>query len=541
METSTAPQIPGYTAVTELGRGPSGPVWLAVSKDQRRQVAVKCFSGGSGNPRAWDEQAMSGVQREVRIFSRLQHEHLVRVHEVVRLGGSFEGRPGLLMDYAAGGSLAALISARGKLSVGQTVTVITPLARAAAFLHQDGVVHARIAPGEILFTAQGKPLLAGVGMARMLRGTAAEGEGRDAGQQQAATPFDDPAPASPPGIVRPERDCYSLAALAWYCLTGTPPERSSSRLPLTMLVPDVPATLAAVIEAGLDEDPAARPAAMAFGAAVYRSAAAAPLELPAGTDDPPSPEPADARGMAQGRRPGSGRPGKRRRRPAGGKQGRRPAAARRKTLTAGIAAVAVALPVSAGIWWSASHTPPPDSAQAGAPISAPMPEIQGSGKASPGQVSVASAPPTTASAASDGLDDAMRARLRASAPEEALLALSALRDSALRTGKLELLDSVNVKGSAAAAADARLAAQLKKAGVVLAGFTTTLTDVRLLASAGNGETSVTAAVGTSRFEERNGSGALVRSRPAGAPQQLRLVLRKVDGAWRIADILAADT
>ncbi|OFI38973.1 hypothetical protein BIU82_16085 [Arthrobacter sp. SW1] len=540
MDTSASPQIPGYAAVRELGRGPSGPVWLAVSKDQRRQLAVKCFSGGSGAPRAWDEQAMSGVQREVRIFSRLQHEHLVRVHEAVRLTGAFEGMPGLLMDYAAGGSLEALLSARGKLSVGQTVTVITPLARAVAFLHQEGVVHAAITPGEVLFTAQGKPLLAGAGMARMLRGAAGEegaGEGtsqegarQEDAELRSANLFDDPAAASPPGIVRPERDCYSLAALAWYCLTGAPPERSSSRLPLTMLVPDVPAALAAVIEAGLEEDPAARPAAMAFGAAVYRSAAAAPLELPAGPHVA-LPEPAQPRGVLQGNRVRFRRPGKRQRRHASGREGRPTAARRRKALTAGIAALALVLPVSAGIWWSAVHEPQPAPAQDGAPIAAPALET-------PEPVTPsASRPP----AAGEGLDDDMRARLRSDNPEEALVALSALRDSALRTGKLELLDSVNVKGSAAAAADAGIAAQMKKAGVVLAGFTTTLNNIRLIASTGDGEASVTAAVGTSRFDERNASGVLVRPRPAAAPQQLRLVLQRVEGAWRIADILAAGT
>ncbi len=518
MEFPNAPLIPGHKAVRELGRGASASVWLATGKNDGGQVAVKCFTGGAAA--VSDGQDLSGLQREVRILSRLQHEHLVQIHDVIRLGGAFDGMPGLVMDYAAGGSLGRLVSARKKLTVAETVTVITPLARTLAFLHQEGVVHSDVSPGNILFTAHGKPLLADLGLARLLG---------DSGKVpvQGTPGFSDPAADREEGVLRPERDCFSLAAIAWFCLTGMPPERASRRPPLTLVVPEVPVALAAAIEAGLQENPAARPAAMAFGAAVYRSAAAAPVDLADAVDSTVVPElltrrrPASGKGM-RAKRPlrGQGRPpfgpsGRR----AAAEAGPRPLAGPRRKVPGWVAgALVVALLVAGGIWWSSAQPRPLPTAQGGNPT------VPASAPASPGP--------------SGGMSETVRMQLQSDRPEEAIRGLSALRDSALRTGKLELFADVNAAGSPAAAADAKLRAQMEKEGVVLAGFTTILKDIRVSSPAGNVEAAVIAVVETSRFEERDASGKLVRAREAVPPQQLRLVLSKVDGGWRIVDILA---
>ena len=72
------------------------------------------------------------------------------------------------MDYAPGGSLRQLVGARGRLSVGETVTVLTPIAQVLAYLHGRGFTHGDVSPGNVLFTAHGKPLLADLGVARMV-------------------------------------------------------------------------------------------------------------------------------------------------------------------------------------------------------------------------------------------------------------------------------------------------------------------------------------------------------------------------------------
>ncbi|MDQ0821719.1 serine/threonine protein kinase [Arthrobacter sp. V1I7] len=272
------PAVPGYTVGRCLGRGGSATVWLATEQSTGRDFALKCFAPGGGAAGEGTDPE-TGMRREVRILSALDNDHLVRAHAVVRLDRSQEaavdggGGLGLVLDYAPGGSLAALVAGRGRLGAGETVTVLTPIAQALAYLHTHGFTHGDVAPGNVLFTAHGKPLLADLGVARMVAdATTAAEHGTDG--------FRDPArvDAVRAGL-QPERDIYALAALGWYCLSGRAPEPGNQRPPLPLLVPGVPAALAAALEAGLQEDRRLRPTASELSAAVYRSAMAEPVDL----------------------------------------------------------------------------------------------------------------------------------------------------------------------------------------------------------------------------------------------------------------------
>ena len=56
----------------------------------------------------------------------------------------------LVLDLLPGGSLAALLSRRGRLRPGEVVTTIAPVAAALAHAHGNGVVHGDLSPGNIV-------------------------------------------------------------------------------------------------------------------------------------------------------------------------------------------------------------------------------------------------------------------------------------------------------------------------------------------------------------------------------------------------------
>src|SRR5581483_8057481 len=119
----------------------------------------------------------------------------------------------LVLDLAAGGSLAELLAARGRLAPGEVVGALPPVAAAVGYLHEQGVVHGDVSPGNVLFTAGGVPLLADVGVAR-LTGDTADAE---------ATPaYIDPQVAAG-ALPGPPSDVFMLGALALHALTGAPP------------------------------------------------------------------------------------------------------------------------------------------------------------------------------------------------------------------------------------------------------------------------------------------------------------------------------
>lgn len=274
---ASPPQIAGYDVGRLLGSGSSAVVWLATERRTLRQVALKCFVSGAGpqtDPRS-SPPAEEAVRREVRILSALDHEHLVKAHAVVRAHHGARDGLALVLEYAPGGSLAELMAARRRLGAGETVTVLTPIAQVLGYLHGQGFTHGDVSPGNVLFTADGKPLLADLGVGRML-----------ADPQDPALPgtdgFRDPAPVDAVRAgLQPEADVYSVAALGWFCLTGTVPEPEPERPPLPLLVPGIPPALAEALEAGLRLDRRQRPSAAELAAAIFRSVPAAPVDLSA--------------------------------------------------------------------------------------------------------------------------------------------------------------------------------------------------------------------------------------------------------------------
>ncbi|UVJ41083.1 serine/threonine-protein kinase [Arthrobacter sp. CJ23] len=533
------PLIPGFRPSRELGRGASASVWLAAREADGRLFAVKCLDAGLPDAGAAARQAE--LLREVRILSRLNHEHLVKTHDVVRLGGAADGSLGLVLDYAAGGSLGQLVASRGRLGVGETVTVLTPVAQVISYLHGHGMTHSDVSPGNILFTAHGKPLLADLGIARML--------GEAVPESAAGTPgFADPggADAGTAGL-HPERDVYSLAALGWYCLTGSVPELTAKRPPLSLLVPEVPAGLAAAIEAGLNPDGRHRPSAAELGTAVYRCAAPEPVDLSGSVHATVVPELLTRRqsiaptGGIRGRLKGLRRirghmpaPGTRRRAKSGlrdharaghgGHVGVRASRLARWPGSVLIASVLIAVMAVSAIWLFRE------------PVEAAV-DAHGAGALAAAQ---------THETAGAGLPEQLRKQLASDDPVEAVLALSAVRDLALKQGPLQLLDEVNLPGSAAAAADARIRAQLERSQaeggrLVLAGFTTTLSNIAVEPGTTGERATVAVVASTSAYAERDESGATVSAQAPGQSQELRLVLVRTNGAWRISEILAAAT
>jgi eukaryotic-like serine/threonine-protein kinase len=270
-----APAVPGYRLERLLGRGGSGEVWRARPRDGGPPVAVKVLVAGDGERQA----------REAALLGALDHPHLVRLHEVVhqpRRGGP--ARVALVLDLLEGGSLAALLARRGRLRPGEVVTALAPVAAALACAHEQGVVHGDLSPGNVVFTAEGRPVLTDLGVARVL--------GEDAAGE-VTPPYVDPAVARG-GAPGPASDVFGVAAAAFHALTGVPPWNAATpadtlavaatgELPdLAELAPGTPPALLEVVARGLAADPHARGSAAAFALDLRHACRPEPVRLPTG-------------------------------------------------------------------------------------------------------------------------------------------------------------------------------------------------------------------------------------------------------------------
>lgn len=275
------PLVPGFAITGELSSSANGSMWAAVRTHDDCALEVKIVKVSD----ATEAQALTTHLMDV--LGRIETEHLVRQHVAIALA---DGTLALVMDQVTGGSLDLLLGARGRLTPGETVTTIAPLFGALADLHAAGIVHGDLAPANVLFSVDGKPLLSDLGVARLL--------GRHVG------PFDGASGCVAPELVggaapSPASDVYAMAAIGWFCLTGAPPNPTGTwpslttaslttppltaaplNMPsLTTVTPETPPRLVEVLTSCLSSDPADRPSARAAAVGVFDAAPAESVAL----------------------------------------------------------------------------------------------------------------------------------------------------------------------------------------------------------------------------------------------------------------------
>jgi serine/threonine-protein kinase len=232
-----------------------GEVWRARDTWLDRIVAVKVLHPEfAGHPEFRDL-----LLREGRLAGLLSHPGVVQVRDYD--DGSDGGVPYLVMEYVAGPSLAAVLSAQGTLSPRRVLSLITQAAEALACAHAAGIVHCDVKPGNVLMDG-GRVKIADFGIA------AAVGA---APVTQAGLVMGTLAYLSPERVAglpaTPASDLYGLGMTAYECLTGHPPFQGSPPAaalahrdrPLPPLPDTVPAPVAELVAALTAKDPQHRP------------------------------------------------------------------------------------------------------------------------------------------------------------------------------------------------------------------------------------------------------------------------------------------
>ncbi|WP_120005285.1 protein kinase domain-containing protein [Nesterenkonia muleiensis] len=260
---ASTPRVPGLEPLRLLGVGGRSAVWLV----RRTPAAEHTISwAGSAPPSTLalklplgavrSTPALRAAREELEAMLPLAHEHVVRPWGVLRTP---EGTAALLLEPYTAGSLAQLLRATGTLSVGETVTALTPVAQALAHVHACGAAHGDVTAANVLLTPEGRPALADLGDAVLLGMDSAHGSS--------------------------QQDVAALAAVTWRCLTGREPEEVSLRVPLQSLRPDIPDQLVELLESALSPHAGERPLAGEFASELYCAAEPEPLNLLRHVDD----------------------------------------------------------------------------------------------------------------------------------------------------------------------------------------------------------------------------------------------------------------
>ncbi len=248
-----------------------GTVFEAVDADGQA-VAVKTLTTHLSD----DEGMRRRFEAEIEALKGLRHPGIVRLLAF----GQDEGRPFFAMELVRGHSLEEMLKAGRRFSWQETVAIAGEITRALKVAHDQGIVHRDLKPANLLFPEQtgieGSVRLADFGIARLFG---------DAGHTLAGTVVGTAeymAPEQAAGSVADHRaDLYSLGLVMFAMLTGSPPfrggkvsevlQRQRRETPprVSVIRPEIPASLDALIERLLAKNASDRPAsALAVGRAL---------------------------------------------------------------------------------------------------------------------------------------------------------------------------------------------------------------------------------------------------------------------------------
>lgn len=256
---NTFPPIPGYVLESILGRGGMGIVYRARQTKVDRLVALKMILGS----RHASARDLVRFQIEAESVARLQHPHIVQIHEI----GEYEGNPFFSLEYCEGGNLGSRLK-KQLPSPSEAARLLATLAQAMHYAHLRGVVHRDLKPVNILLDSAGQPKIADFGLAKR---TDSDSDFSQSGAILGTPSY--MAPEQAAGKVRdtgPAADVYALGAILYELLTGKPPFQGESSIETIQKVlneepvrpsrvrPGVPRDLETICLKCLQKEPASR-------------------------------------------------------------------------------------------------------------------------------------------------------------------------------------------------------------------------------------------------------------------------------------------
>ena len=198
--------VPGYRIVHMIGQGGQAQVYLAEREADGLRVALKVLDRKLRHDRVFFERFL----REYQLVAALENEYVARIYDQ----GITGEQAYIAMEFLPSGTLASRI--REGLDSRAALRLAAQIARALDAIHSQGIVHRDLKPMNILFRANGQPVIVDFGLARDL---AASSNLTVAGQLLATPRYMSPEHFLGQPIDA-RSDLYSMGAILYEMLAG---------------------------------------------------------------------------------------------------------------------------------------------------------------------------------------------------------------------------------------------------------------------------------------------------------------------------------
>jgi serine/threonine-protein kinase len=256
-----------------VGVGPVSAVFAADDQAEPRQVAVKVFSEALAD----DDELVAQLLDAAEQAAVLAHPNIAEIYD-----WGVDGGPYVVTELCEGGSLAALLDQGGTLATSQALVMTLECARALNHGHEQGAIHRKLHPRNVLFTADERVRITDYGLA------AAIGEMPIAQSERAIENVRYMSPEQARGReIGEASDLYTLALIVNEAVSGNEPPAADTVVGTLM----ERAESAAVLDASLGDllpplercgrvDPDERPEAEELAIALLATAESLPRPHP---------------------------------------------------------------------------------------------------------------------------------------------------------------------------------------------------------------------------------------------------------------------
>lgn len=200
------PELYRFKLQLTVGQGGTGTVYRALDPTTGETVALKLFRANFFR----NKMHMRDLQKSAKKFIKLSHANVVQISEFI---SGDEGEV-LVQEFVDGPDLQRYLTER-PWNLNEMLVITVQICNGLGYLHDKGLIHHDLKPGNVLFTRKGQAKLCDFSLA----GTGRLLELIESGRVEQITPM-----FVAPELIRKERstklsDMYSLGAMLYLMFT----------------------------------------------------------------------------------------------------------------------------------------------------------------------------------------------------------------------------------------------------------------------------------------------------------------------------------